>query len=34
MFKKVDNESKKESIEDLKETFDLNNKCTINWYEK
>ena len=34
MFKKIDNESKKESIEDLKETFDLNNKSTRNWYQK
>ena len=34
MFEEIDKVSEEESIEDLKETFDLNNKSTTNWYDK
>ena len=34
MFEKIDKESEKASIEDLKETFDLNNRSTTNWHDK
>ena len=34
MFEKIDKESEEESVEDLKETFDLNNRGTTNWYDK
>ena len=33
-IEKINKESKKEFIEDLKEATDLNNKSTINWYDK
>ena len=34
MFKKIDKESEEESIEYLKEIFDLNDRSTTNWYDK
>ena len=33
-IEKINKESKKEFIEDLKEATDLNNKSTTNWYDK